>query len=191
MAYRAVACFKKWAQEAGRTVVWVDESGFYLLPSLVRTYAPRGKTPVLRTPLSREHISIISGITAEGKLYLMAQERAYRSKDVVRFLKHLLVQVPGKILVLWDGASIHRGKAVRDYLAEGGARRIRLESLPGYAPELNPDEGIWNYLKRVELRNVCCSGLEELRREIRLAVARMRHKTEVIHGCFKQAGYAV
>ncbi len=49
--------------------------------------------------------------------------------------------------------------------AEGGAKRIQLESLPGYAPELNPDEGIWNYLKRVELRNMCCSGLEELRRE--------------------------
>jgi transposase len=59
----------------------------------------------------------------------------------------------------------------------------------GYAPDLNPDEGIWNYLKRVELRNRCCADLPELRHHVRLATARLRHKHQVIPGCIRQAGY--
>jgi transposase len=186
-----VAGPQKGADREGRTIVWVDESGFYLLPGAVRTYAPRGQTPVLRLPLSRDHLSVISGITPEGRLLMLVQERAYRSPDVVRFLKHLLRHIPGKLLVIWDGAPIHRGQPVKDFLARGGAKRLRLEPLPGYAPELNPDEGIWTYLKRVELRNVCCRDLKHLRRELRLATARLRHKRHVIRGCAKQAGYHV
>jgi transposase len=85
----------------------------------------------------------------------MVQERAYRGRDIVRFLRHLLRHIPGKLLIIWDGAPIHRSQAVQDYLAGGGTRRIHLEQLPGYVPELNPAEGIWNYLKRVELKNLC------------------------------------
>ena len=73
--------------------------------------------------------------------------------------------------------------------AQETAGRIHLERLPGYAPALNPDEGIWRYLKRVELRHVCCAALSELRYEVRLAIARLRHKVSVIQGCISQAGY--
>ena len=125
---------------------------------------------ILRVRLSRDHVSAISGITTEGTLLLMAQERAYCTEDVVGFLKHLLRHIPGLLLVIWDGSPIHRGEPIKTFLANGGAERIRLESLPGYAPDLNPDEGIWNYLKRVELRNMCCPDVRELRQELRLAV---------------------
>ena len=191
MADRSVASSKKGADQEGRTIVWVDESGFYLLPSAVRTYAPRGQTPILRLPLSRDHLAVISAITADDRLLMLVQERPYKSPDIVRFLKHLLRHIPGKLLVIWDGAPIHRGQPVKDFLAQGGARRIQLEPLPGYAPDLNPDEGIWTYLKRVELGNVCCQTLGDLRRELRLATARLRHKGSVLHGCIRACGYAV
>jgi transposase len=110
----------------GTPVIAVSQQG------KVRTYALVGQPP----------------ITPEGKLYLMAQERAYRGIDVVGFLKHLARHVSGKLLVLWDGAPIHRSRVVKEYLSNGAAHRIHLEQLPGYAPELNPAEGIWNYLKR-------------------------------------------
>ena len=161
------------------------------MPGAVRTYAPRGQTPTLRLPLSRDHLSVISGITPAGRLLMLVRERAYKSPDVVRFLKHLLRQIPGELLVIWDGSPIHRGQPIKDFLAQGGAKRIRLEQLPGYAPDLNPDEGIWNYLKRVELRNVCCQSLQHLRGELRRATARLRHKRHVIRGCATQAGYHV
>jgi transposase len=122
---------------------------------------------------------------------MLVQERPFRSPDIVRFLKHLLRHIPGKLLVIWDGAPIHRGQPVKDFLAQGGSHRIHLEQFPGYAPDLNPDEGIWNYLKRVELRNVCCENLTHLRRHLHLATARLRHKRSVIQACARACGYDV
>ena len=188
---RALAGPQKGAVEEGRTIVFVDESGFYLLPAVVHTYAPVGKTPVLYEQLSREHLSAISAITQEGKLYMMEQDRAFKGPDVVRFLKHLLRRIAGKLLVVWDGSPIHRAKAVKEFLKGGAASRLKLERLPGYAPELNPDEGIWKHLKYVELKNMCCRNLSEMRRELRKAKERLRHKVHVIRGCIKQPGFYV
>lgn len=169
----------------------MDQSGFYLLPTVVRTYAPVGKTPILHEQLTRDHLSAMSGITLQGKLLMIEQDRAFKGEDVVRFLKHALHQIPGKLLVIWDGSPIHRSKVVKEFLAEGAAKRLHLEQLPGYAPELNPDEGIWKHLKGVELKNVCCRSLSELRVELRKAKERLRHKSHVILGCIRQPGFAV
>jgi transposase len=157
----------------------------------VRTWAPRGETPVLHAPITRDHLSVISGITPAGQLLLQTRDRSLRGPDVVRFLRHLLRHIAGKLLVIWDGAPIHRAQVLKDFLAQGGAARLWLEQLPAYAPELNPDEGVWSYLKRVELRNLCCDDLAELRLELRLAAGRLRHKRAVIEGCITQCGYAV
>jgi transposase len=180
---------QKKAVAEGRTLVFADQSGFYLLPGKVRTYAPLGQTPSIRAPLSRDHLSALGGITQEGKLYLMVQERAYRGADVVGFLKHLARHITGKLLVLWDGAPIHRSRVVKEYLSNGAAHRIHLEQLPGYAPELNPREGIWNYLKPVELKNLCCQSISHLNYQVPQAAKRLRHKTQVILGCIKQPGF--
>jgi len=166
--------------------VWVDESAFYPLPAVVRTYAPRGETPILDALLTHDHLSAISGLTLDGRLLLQIRERAFRGPEVVVFLRHLLRQIPGPLLVVWDGAPIHRAQPVKDFLAQGAAARLKLEQLPGYAPELNPDEGIWNYLKHVELRNLCCADLAELRLELGLAVKRLRHKRHVLRGCITE-----
>jgi transposase len=180
---------QKKAIEEERTLVFVDQTGFYLLPGVVRTYAPVGQTPMIRAPLSRDHLSAMGGITPAGKLYLTVQERAYRGQDVVRFLQHLLRHIAGKLLVSWDGAPIHRSQAVQEYLAGGAARWIHLEQFPSYAPELNPAEGIWNYLKRVELKNRCCQSISHLYYELGKAKERLRHKSKVILGCIKQPGF--
>jgi transposase len=169
----------------------VDESGFYLLPAVVRTWAPRGQTPVLHERVTRDHLAAISGITPQGKLYMRVQERAYKGPDVVRFLRHLLRQMPGKLLIIWDGAPIHRSQQVKGFLSEGATGRIHLERLPSYAPDLNPDEGIWNYLKHVELKNLCCQDLPHLRRELCKARKRLQHKTHVVRACIKQPGFYV
>ena len=168
--------------------MFADQSGFYLLPLVLRTYAPVGQTPVIKEYLSHDHLSAMSGITPQGKLYMTVQERSYKGPDVVKFLQHLLRHIPGKLLVLWDGAPIHRSKVVKEFLAKGAAARIHLEQLPAYAPELNPDEGIWNYLKRVELKNLSCHNLSHLWLELRQAKERLRHKTHIIRACFKQPG---
>ena len=130
---------------------------------------------------------MISAITLEGKLYTTIQDEAFKGPDIVRFLKHLLRHIPGKLLIVWDGLPAHRSQPIKEFLRQGAARRIHLEQLPGYAPELNPDEGVWNYLKNVEMKNLCCHNLQELRRELRKAIARLRHKIAIILGFFRQA----
>lgn len=166
----------------------MDESGFYLLPAVVRTYAPRGNTPIIRELLTRDHLSAISAITPAGKLYMMVQEDAFKGPDVVRFLSHLSRYTHEKLLVVWDRSPIHRSHEVREFLATRRGKRMRLEQLPAYAPELNPDEGIWAYLKGVELRNVACQSTPHLRCELRRAKERLRHKTTVILACIQETG---
>jgi transposase len=157
----------------------------------VRTWAPRGQTPVLRVKLTHDHLSAISGITLDGRLFMQTQEPAYTAEAVVGFLRVLLRKIRGKVLVIWDGSPIHKGQAIKDFLKAGAAKRLHLERLPGYAPDLNPDEGLWNYLKRVELKNRCCRDLAELRLELRRAKERLRHKRHVIRSCSAQCGYSI
>jgi transposase len=154
-----------------------------------RTYAPCGQTPVLRAPLTHDHLSIIGGVTTDGRLFTQVQEQAYRGPAVVAFLRQLLRQIRGKVLVIWDGAPIHRCQPIKDFLAAGAAQRLQLEQLPGYAPELNPAEGVWNLLKRRELKNRCCQDLEELRWEVGLALRRLRRRPHLLTACFRQCGY--
>jgi transposase len=188
---RALAGAQKGADAEGRTIVWVDEAGFYLLPLAVRTWAPRGQTPVLRVKLTHDHLSAISGITLEGRLFLQVRRDSYDSTAVVGFLRVVLRKIPGKVLVIWDGSPIHKGQAIKEFLKRGAAKRLHLERLPGYAPDVNPDEGIWSYLKRVELANACCHDLNELRTALIRARERLRHKREVIRACSRQCGYLV
>lgn len=179
------------AKEEGGTIVWVDQSGFYLVPMVIRTWAPCGHTPVVRVPLTHDHLSAISGLTPDGRVCMQTQERAYRSEEVVRFLRLLLRKVHGKLLVIWDGAPIHRSQLIKDFLRQGAAARLHLEQLLGYAPELNPVESIWNDLKRVELGNLCCPDLPTLGTALRRAKERLRHKRTVLQACVRQAGCPV
>jgi transposase len=133
-----------------------------------------------------EHLSVISAITPEGKLYTMTQDKAFDGEAIVRFLKHLLQHLTGKLLIVWDGLPAHRSRKVKAFLRDGGVARVYLAQLPSYAPELNPDEGTWHYLKNVELKNVCCHSLDELRDELRKAIARLRHKPDIIQGFVRQ-----
>jgi transposase len=177
-----MACTQKKARREGRTIVFVDESGLYLLPFLAKTYAPAGATPVLRVRLAQEHLSIIGGITERGQLYLREYSHTVRQQQVVAFLEHLEQ-------VIWDGARIHRGKDVQEHLASVGTKRLSIETLPAYAPELNPIEGVWKYLKCNELKNICCRDCTELDTEFRYAKERMRKKPQVIRACFNHVGY--
>lgn len=182
---------KQQARLERKALVFVDESGFYLLPARVRTYAPRGKPPTLRVVETRDHLSVMSAITAQGQLFTMVRDDSLTSMESVRFLKHLLTQLDRKLMVIWDGSPIHRSKEVKAYLADGATKHIHLERLPPYAPDLNPDEGVWNHLKYVELRNVCCLNLGHLQHQLDLAVTRLRRRPDLIQSFFAGAGLAI
>lgn len=143
---------------------------------------------MLRAWWTRDHLSAISAISPAGKLYVHCQDQALDAADGIAFLEHWLREGPGPLVIMWDGAPIHRSQAIRQYLRDGAAEWLHLERFPGYAPELDPKEGIWRHLKRVEMRNLCCQDLQETRREFRAACQRLRQKPRIIRSCLRHSG---
>lgn len=179
---------KERAQRERRVLIFVDESGFYLLPGVVKTYAPKGLTPVVYEWQSRDHLSVMGGITLQGKVYTLVRQTALNGLHTVLFLEHLLRTAGKRLLVVWDRSPIHRRREVQEFLSETGAGSIHLELLPPYAPDLNPTEGAWQHLKHVAMRNLVCLDLEELHMELYLALGRVRQKPHLVRSFFAGAG---
>jgi transposase len=179
------------ARRERRVLIFEDEAGFYLLPGVVRTYAPEADTPVLHEKQTRDHLSVMGGMTLAGKVYTLARQESLNGLHSVEFLEHLLRVAGERLLVIWDGSPIHRRAAVKEFVA-GTRGKVWLEALPGYAPDLNPwDEGGWHRLKNVEMRNLVCRDLEELHQEFHLAVGRLRQKPQLVQSFFAQAGLTI
>src|SRR3954451_19478806 len=96
------------ARRERRVLVFEDESGFYLLPGVVKTYAPEAQTPVLRETQTRDHLSVMGGMTPEGKLYTLVRQRSLNGLHTIEFLVHLARVAGDRLLVIWDGSPIHR-----------------------------------------------------------------------------------
>jgi transposase len=157
------------ARRRGAHLVFLDESGYQLTPSVRRTLAPRGQTPVLDAWDRRDRIAAISSLSVSPKARrlnlhfdLLPDNANVRAADVVDYLRLLRRSLPGPITLVWDRNRIHsRSKAVRAYLA--GRPEIRVEDFPGYAPELNPDEYVWGWSKYGRLANLAADDTGLLR----------------------------
>jgi transposase len=182
---------KSRAATEGRTLVFVDESGFYLLPGRVRTYGPKGRTPVIHEWQTRDHLSVMGGLTADGHIVTLVRQRALTGLDTVAFLEHLGRQVGGPALVAWDRSPIHRRAEVGEYVEAVGADALAVEMLPAYAPDLNPVEWLWRHLKQEEMKNLVTIDLEELHEELHLALGRIRQKPRLLPSFFAGAGLDV
>ena len=184
-----LASGKKNASRLGAHLVFVDESGFLLVPSVHRTWAPRGVTPIHRHRYRRDKISVISGISVSpirhrlGLYYRLHVKKNVKHPQACEFLRHLLRHLRGPVIVLWDNGRIHTGDPIRELCRR--FPRLRLEAFPSYAPELNPDEGVWNLAKRVlanerpddaaELATHLTDSLEALRRSPKKLRACVNH----------------
>ena len=133
-------------------MVFIDETGISTRPHRVRTWAPRGKTPVLRETFGWKSLSIIGALSA-GRFLFRIHPGSIKAPQVIDFLKTLIRHTRQPLMVLWDGASIHRAKSVSDFVALSGGR-IVAERLPAYAPELNPAEYVWAHLKQHGIGNL-------------------------------------
>jgi transposase len=175
------------ARRQRRTLVFVDEAGFYLLPGVVKTYGRRGQTPVVDEWQTHDHLSVMGALTTDGHVYTLVRQKALTGLETVAFLGHLGHQIKGAALVIWDRSPIHRRAAVTDFVAAIGAKGLQVEMLPAYAPDLNPVEWLWRHLKEVEMANLTCRDLEELHGEIHLAVGRIRQKPRLFPSFFEGA----
>jgi transposase len=145
---------------------WGDESGLRSDHTAGRSFAPRGKTPVVHTTGNRFGCNMISALSNRGKLYFMVFKENFTTKVFLLFLERMLKQHPGKIYLIVDGHGVHRSKAVAKWVEEH-KDRIRLIRLPSYSPELNPDELVNQDVKANAIGRKRARNLPELMRNVR------------------------
>jgi transposase len=178
---------KRRARKERRVLVFVDESGFYLLPSVVKTYGPRAHTPVVDEWQTHDHLSIMGGLTTRGQVYTLVRQDPLSGLEVIEFLTHLGRQIRTRALVIWDRSPIHRRAAVQEFIAAVGVKNLVVELLPPYAPDLNPVEWLWRHLKEQEMANLTCLDLEDLHEQFYLALNRVRGKPRLFPSFFAGA----
>jgi len=180
---------KKNAARLAAHVVFVDESGFLLIPTVRKTWSPIGQTPIIRHRERHDRISAISGIAVSPRrfhcvLYCQLYEDNIQGEEVACFLRHLLCQIRGQLIVLLDNGKIHRGDPVQELLAH--THRLHLVPFPAYAPELNPDEGVWNHLKRT-LANGRPDTQVELMDALAEELCHLAAAPDLLRGCIHQS----
>ncbi len=181
------------AAERHAHLVFLDESGFFLTPTVRRTWGPIGETPELSASDRRDRISAISAITMSPErtrlnfaFELLPDNKNVKAFDIVRFLRDLKRKLGGPYTVLWDGSNTHsRSKLVKAYLAKHP--EIVAETLPAYAPETNPDENVWSWTKYGRLANLAARDTRELRERIEDEFAVLRQQREYLGSFVRDA----
>jgi transposase len=170
------------ATRLGACLVFIDESGFLLIPNVKRTWAPKGQTPTVRYCFKHNKISAINALVVSPRrkrmaLYLQFRKRSFKGPDVKRFLQHLLKQVRGPIILLWDRGRIHRDHKVKAWCEKHP--RLQVEEFPGYAPELNPAEYVWCQADSA-LANSAPEDLDELKPMLVATKRRLLHSQDLL-----------
>jgi transposase len=184
-----LACAQKKARREGRTIVFIDESGLSEKCPVTRTWAPRGQTPVIQQSFTWKQMSAIAGLSW-WRFYFRFFDGAIRGEQVIEFLGALKRQIRHKLLVIWDGVATHRSRLVRAWLEQQGGH-IAVAALPPYAPELNPVEAIWAYLKKHEIANLCPTTIGEVSDFARRRLKSMQRRPRLIQAFWKQAELAL
>lgn len=170
-----------------------DESAVRLLPSRVRTYAPKGETPQLYCDAkNKQYVSISGVITPAGKSYFeVRQMEGFKQKGLTRFLDNMSKKIRKKLILIWDNAPSHKSQTIKDYLSKQDDEqpKIWMENIPPYSPELNPIEQVWAYLKK-KLSNQFFKNTSILRKAVEEELKKISQNKKLIISFFKQAELA-
>ena len=166
MGQAALASSEKRARRQHALIVFEDESGVSLLPSVRATWAPRGQTPVLRHRFNWQRLSLAGALAYEpdgSDAHLVFQMRAgaYNDQTLVAFLTALKDLERRPVVLIWDGLPSHRSRDMRAWLVQQ-RHWLTVEPLPGYAHDLNPVEQVWGTLKSRELANLCADTIDQV-----------------------------
>ena len=184
---------KKNSARLGAHMVFCDESGFMLTPTVRRTWAPRGCTPLIRHHYCNDRLSVISGISVSPTRRLLGLFGMFfwdniAQEEVVAFLVEVLRHLRGHVIALLDNGNIHRGAPLRDLCRR--YPRLHVEYFPSYAPDLNPDEGIWALLKG-KLANGRPDNLNELAHRLQKEFRNVAQSQPSLRGCIRHSGLSI
>jgi transposase len=175
---------QKKAHRLSAWLVFIDESGLLLLPVVRRTWSRRGHTPVLwLRGRHRQKVSVIAALCGspdrhEVRLYFhLLVDAAFNAAAVLIFVKHLAPQLGRPMVLVWDRSQTHRGPVLKTLLA--GVQSMAVH-FPPYAPELNPVEYLWSYLKTKPLANLACPDVDQLAVVSRRDTRSLQHKSALL-----------
>ncbi len=193
MAAAGLAPHKKGARRAGRAVAFLDETGHTFRARFGTTWAPRGHPPVLRRVSQRREVSTIAALVAplDGPARLCARHfrGSIHGEQVLVALRSFRRRVGRPLIVVWDGLNAHRATPVREFVA-AHPDDYRLEWLPPYAPELNPEELCNGWVKQ-DLQNAVPGSVDELHQMARRSFRRLGRRPAILRNFFHHAGLSV
>jgi len=185
----------KQARRRNSSLVFVDESGFMMTPTIRRTFAPCGSTPVNKVSDPHGRISVMGAIavhpnrTVNLHFCMLGDNLNFRGPSVIEFLKQLRNEVNGPMTIVWDQIIIHSSEVVLDYLKL--ASEVVTESFPPYAPELNPVDKAWFFLKYARLPNYTPSKMAQLRCTVEEELKCLQNKPDLLRSFIRQSGLPV
>jgi transposase len=179
--------------------VFLDESGVGFTPPVRRTWAPRGHTPVLRHRWRRWAKLSMAAMCcyrrdrggARARLAFHLQPGSYNDQLLIGVLSQLRRLVGGqKVTLLWDGLPSHRSRPMQAFVRSQRGWLV-VEPLPGYAPELNPVEGVWANLKGQEFANYAADTLDDLTQQARRGINRVRRRPRLLFAFLDRTGLSL
>ena len=173
------------ARRAGAEIYCGDEAGVRSDCHAGTTWAPRGQTPVVRTTGARFGLNLISAVTPRGRMRFMIVKGRMTAAKFCAFLKRLLHKARRPVFLIVDGHPTHRAAAVKRFVhaTEG---RLRLFCLPGYSPELNPDELVWNHLKNHGVGKRSITGPAHLKSVVLRHLRKLQKDRAIVRSFFQE-----
>jgi transposase len=172
------------AREGKAEVLFWDESGFRADAVHGKTWGVKGQTPVVQVPGQRQSLSAASVVSAKGAFWFATYEGGLDGLLFVSLLKKLMFKRKKPVHLILDGLAAHKSACVKDYVA-GTAGRLTLHLLPGYAPELNPDEQVWSYVKRTGVARRPLQKGEKLGTKIQEQLEQIKHNPNLVRSFFQ------
>jgi transposase len=176
---------KKEAKKYGARIYWGDESAIRSDYHSGTTWAPKGQTPVIKTTGARFSVNMLSAISSKGHIRFMVTEKNGTIPVFIEFLKRPAFKQKKPVYPIVDGHPVHKSKKVKDYV-ESTDGKLKLFYLPGYSPELNPDETVWSYVKHHVIGKKIITGPEQFLKVVKEALYSLMHKPTIISAFFRK-----
>jgi len=175
---------QKLAKKEKAQIFFGDEAGVRSDYHRGTTWAPKGKTPVVETTGARFSVNMLSAIASQGQMRFMTVQGTVTAGKFVQFLERLLDNQKRPVFLIVDGHPVHRAKKVKEFVVTT-AGRLRLFQLPPYAPDLNPDELVWNHVKGHRIGRASVSGPDDLKSRVVSALRSLQKCPAKIRGFFQ------
>jgi transposase len=180
------------AIEQNKPLVFIDETGFMMTSVIRRTFAPPGTTPVNKVSDPHGRISVIGALCVPPDrtrltwhYYMLADNTNFRGPSIVDFLKQLVARIEGPFTIVWDSIIIHWSDVAAEYLSR--VPHVQTEAFPPYAPELNPVDRAWFYIKYDRLPNFCPPNITELRVAAKNELERLKRSQRLLRSFIRHS----